>query len=70
MAAEARQLDLCPLPLPVGTSSQGEGFTSRSIRRRILRKQQWQAWAADGIACLNQLAGISDSGVSKPNAAQ
>ena len=56
----SRQRDIFPLPLPFADSSPRAPL-SRQVRRRLLRKCHWQAWANEGVAALNQLYGSGQS---------
>ena len=68
-AAARRQRDAFPLPL-FSLHAADTAESGRSVRRRLLRKNHWIAWANDGIATLNRLVGHAGSGrlVGKPPA--
>ena len=54
----ARQRDIFPLPFLKEDGSVRSVGLSRSVRRRILRKNHWVSWANDGVLALNQLSGV------------
>ena len=64
-----RQRDIFPLPL-LGTSLVDNKQLSRGCARRVKRRLHWQAWADEGIGCLNALAGHDRSAVLPATSAQ
>ena len=53
-AAWRKPRDLLPLPL-LDDDGPVAAHLSRDVRRRITRRQRWQAWANEGISAVNQM---------------
>lgn len=55
--AAGRQRDVLPLPTPYPTVGVDRwANASKTMRRRLARRNHWQRWCNDGVVSLNELA--------------
>ena len=67
--SDGRQRDIFPLPL-FDSSFDTQTKLGRGCWRRVKRRLHWQAWADEGISCLNSMAGHDHDATLAPTSGQ